>query len=115
MPEKVNHPPHYGGEDNRYETIKVIRAWGLHRSFALGNAVKYLSRAGKKDHYDIITDLEKAVWYIQDEIAAIRKEELYAQPPAFAQPQARSPLVPDPRQGDDQARNGPLPAGAEGG
>ena len=43
--EKVNHPQHYGG-DTTYETIKVIEAWAL--DFCLGNAVKYISRAGKK-------------------------------------------------------------------
>jgi len=64
--EKVNHPSHYGGEGNTYETIKVIRAWNL--GFSLGNAVKYLSRAGKKDPATRIEDLKKAVWYIQEEI-----------------------------------------------
>ena len=42
----VNHPAHYGGEDNVYEVIKVIEAWEL--DFHLGNTVKYISRAGKK-------------------------------------------------------------------
>jgi len=57
----VNHPPHYGGQDNVYEAIKVIDAWGL--DFALGNAVKYISRAGKKTD-NALEDLEKAKWYI---------------------------------------------------
>ena len=48
--EMVNHPNHYGGEDNPYEAIKVIEAWDL--GFHLGNTVKYISRAGKK-HKDI--------------------------------------------------------------
>ena len=43
--EMVNHPSHYGGEDNPYEAIKVIDAWDLDKDFYLGNAVKYLSRA----------------------------------------------------------------------
>jgi len=43
--ESVNHPDHYGGADNVYEAIKVIDAWSL--GFALGNTVKYISRAGK--------------------------------------------------------------------
>lgn len=60
QPEKVDHPPHYGG-DTVYETIKVIEAWGL--DFHLGNAVKYISRAGKKG--DATEDLEKAIWYIR--------------------------------------------------
>ena len=62
--EKVNHPVHYGGEDNPYEAIKIIEAWKL--NFNLGNAVKYLSRAGKKGDY--IEDLEKASFYIRREI-----------------------------------------------
>jgi hypothetical protein len=61
--EQVNHPQHYGGEDNPYEAIKVIEAWGL--GFCLGNAVKYLSRAGKKDADKTLEDLKKAFWYLQ--------------------------------------------------
>jgi len=61
MKEHVNHPEHYGGENNPYEAIKVIEAWKL--NFHLGNAVKYISRAGKKDN--LKQDLEKAIWYIK--------------------------------------------------
>ncbi len=64
MTNAIDHPPHYGG-DTTYEAIKAIEAWGL--GFALGNAVKYLSRAGKKG--DAIEDLKKARWYIDREIA----------------------------------------------
>lgn len=66
MKEHVNHPEHYGGEDNQYEAIKVIEAWNL--NFHLGNAVKYISRAGKKDDQKTIEDLEKAIWYIKRHI-----------------------------------------------
>lgn len=62
----VNHPPHYGGESNTYETIKVIEAWDL--NFSLGNAIKYISRAGKKSSSTKREDLEKAIWYIKNEI-----------------------------------------------
>jgi hypothetical protein len=68
MPDAVNHPAHYGGDDNPYETIKVIEAWGL--GFNLGNTVKYISRAGKKD--DVVQDLEKARWYLDREIANLK-------------------------------------------
>lgn len=61
-----NHPQHYGGADNLYEAIKVIMAWGL--NFNLGNAVKYISRAGKKDPAKTIEDLKKARWYLDYEI-----------------------------------------------
>lgn len=60
----VDHPQHYGSEDDIYEVIKVIEAW--HLGFNLGNAVKYIGRAGKKNDY--IEDLKKAVWYLQREI-----------------------------------------------
>jgi len=64
--ETINHPSHYGG-DTPYEAIKVIKAWGL--GFCLGNAVKYISRAGKKGGEDKrLEDLRKALWYLEDEI-----------------------------------------------
>ena len=66
MENNVNHPPHYGGGDNPYETIKVIEAWEL--DFCLGNAVKYISRAGKKDPTKERDDLLKAVWYLHRKI-----------------------------------------------
>jgi hypothetical protein len=69
--EMVNHPQHYGGENNVYEAIKVIDAWGLDNDFYLGNAVKYLSRAGKKD--DTVQDLKKAIWYIEKKIEKLEK------------------------------------------
>jgi hypothetical protein len=65
----VNHPEHYGGESNPFETIKVIEAWKL--NFNIGNAVKYLSRHGKKG--DPLDDLRKAIWYIQREIDNIEQ------------------------------------------
>ena len=64
--ENVNHPEHYGGKDNPYEAIKVIEAWNL--DFNLGNVIKYVSRAGKKDPSTKLQDLEKALWYLQRSI-----------------------------------------------
>lgn len=66
MSNNVNHPDHYGGQDNTYEAIKVIRAWDL--NFSLGNTIKYVARAGKKNPDKKIEDLEKALWYLQEEI-----------------------------------------------
>jgi hypothetical protein len=66
--ELVNHPQHYGGKDNPYEAIKVIEAWDL--GFCLGNTIKYISRAGKKD--DTIQELEKALWYLKREIKNLK-------------------------------------------
>lgn len=67
---QINHPSHYGG-DTPYEAIKVIEAWGL--GFALGNAVKYISRAGKKDGNTRLQDLQKAAWYLAREIENEKK------------------------------------------
>jgi hypothetical protein len=69
--EAVNHPQHYGGASNPYEAIKVIDAWGL--DFCLGNSVKYISRAGKKDPAKQIEDLEKARWYLDWEIQQLKE------------------------------------------
>jgi hypothetical protein len=54
----VNHPAHY--HPGTYEAINVIEAWGL--GLHLGNAVKYISRAGRKG--DVLEDLKKARWYL---------------------------------------------------
>ena len=70
MSEKVNHPDHYGGENNPYEAIKVIEAWDL--NFHLGNVVKYISRAGKKSE-NSIEDLKKAEWYLSRYVQFIQK------------------------------------------
>jgi hypothetical protein len=70
--EAVNHPEHYGGEDNTYEAIKVIDAWRL--DFCLGNAVKYIARAGKKDSE--LQDLKKAIWYLEHKLAKLENREL---------------------------------------
>ena len=67
---QVNHPKHYGGSENPYEAIKVIEAWDL--SFCLGNTVKYISRAGKKETDKVVQDLEKAKWYLEREIVRLR-------------------------------------------
>ena len=67
----VNHPTHYGGEENIYEAIKVIEAWDL--NFSLGNVVKYISRAGKKN--ETIEDLEKASWYLKRAIQQIKTNQ----------------------------------------
>lgn len=69
MSDPVDHPDHYGGADNPYEAIKVIDAWGL--GFSLGNAVKYIARAGKKTASSA-EDLAKARWYIDHELSRLQ-------------------------------------------
>ena len=64
----VNHPPHHttGG----VEVLDYIEAKDF--NYRLGNVIKYISRAGKKDGTDPIQDLEKAAFYLNREII-IRK------------------------------------------
>lgn len=68
--DNVNHPKHYTSDPSGIECIDIAR----HRNFNVGNAIKYLWRAGLKIDADKssinkqIEDLEKAVWYIVDEI-----------------------------------------------
>jgi len=65
----INKPSHY--HFSQYEPVKVIQAWGL--SFCLGNVVKYIARAGRKDSSKLIEDLEKAKRYIELELESLRK------------------------------------------
>ncbi|ADF42363.1 hypothetical protein S-CBS2_gp007 [Synechococcus phage S-CBS2] len=57
-------PDYYGGKDNPYEAIKIIKAHDL--NFCLGNVIKYVLRAGKKG--DKSEDLRKAIKYLEIEI-----------------------------------------------
>ena len=59
----VNHPSHYS-EGRKYEPIDVIVDWKL--DFPLGNTIKYISRAGRKNN--TLEDLKKAAWYLNYEI-----------------------------------------------
>lgn len=63
----VNRPKHYNSHPSGVECITVTR----HMTFNLGNAVKYLWRNGLKDSEPSVQELEKAVWYIKDEIVRI--------------------------------------------
>jgi len=71
----VYHPIYYGGSDNEYEAIKVIEAYGWGREFCLGNVLKYISRAGRKDPAKAKEDLEKARWYLDRAIEEIGRHE----------------------------------------
>ena len=66
---EINHPKHYQG--NGLEAITVIEAFNL--GFALGNAIKYILRAGNKGCK--IKDLKKSVWYIQREIESLETSQ----------------------------------------
>lgn len=73
----VNHPSHYTSDPSGVECIAITR----HRNFDIGNAIKYLWRAGLKESASAepivkqIEDLEKARWYIADEIERLRSGE----------------------------------------
>lgn len=67
MMETVNHPKHYTSHPSGIECIQVTE----HMDFCIGNAIKYLWRAGGKN--DEIEDLEKAIWYINRKIELIKK------------------------------------------
>ncbi len=66
----VNHPSHY--TDGKIEVIEYIEDKKL--GYCLGNAIKYISRAGKKDKSKEIEDLKKAVWYINRRIKQLQEE-----------------------------------------
>lgn len=68
---EVNHPAHYAA-GRKYEPIDVIEDWRL--GFNEGNALKYISRAGRKG--DRLTDLRKAAWCIEREIRRIEMENV---------------------------------------
>lgn len=69
----VNHPEHYGGEENTYEVVKVAEAWGLDKDAYLFNVVKYVGRSGKKEGNPPVQDLEKASWYLNRRIEVLKR------------------------------------------
>lgn len=60
----VDHPSHYNAHPSGVEAIDIVE----HFPFNVGNAMKYLWRAGLKEGTDDLTDLQKAAWYIAREI-----------------------------------------------
>jgi hypothetical protein len=64
-------PDYYGGKDNTYEVFKVLEAWELDKDFYLGNVIKYIARAGKKNKSTEKEDLQKALVYLQRRIDSL--------------------------------------------
>ena len=99
MSDNVNHPSHY--TDGKIEVIDFIEDKKL--GYHLGNAVKYICRAGKKDPAKEVEDLQKAAWYINREIQRLeaqkqrdaRAEELRAVGVTFADDLRRTVRVPE--------------------
>lgn len=75
----VEHPSYYGGADNPYEAIKVLREWQLDKDAYLWNAGKYLSRAGHKDGNSQLQDLTKARWYLDYKIRLLEEQQKIAE------------------------------------
>ena len=71
--DSVNHPAHYNSHPSGIECIEIAR----HHNFNIGNSIKYFWRAGLKSEEGMedtdkqVEDLNKAIWYIQDEIKRI--------------------------------------------
>lgn len=79
MNNNISHPAHYA-QGRKYEPIDVIEDWAL--DFSLGNAIKYISRAGRKQDYEgqdqldkTIEDLEKAEFYLNYKIASLKSKD----------------------------------------
>jgi len=68
--DSVNHPPHYTAHPSGVECIQITE----HFTFTLGNAIKYIWRAGLKSE-DAIEDLKKAEWYVRREIERLEKQK----------------------------------------
>lgn len=71
----INHPKHYTSHPSGVECIQITE----HLPFCLGNAIKYLWRAGLKAGTTELQDLRKAAWYIEREIQ--RREKKRPGPP----------------------------------
>ena len=75
--DNINHPSHYTSHPSGIECIDIAE----HHDFCIGNAIKYLWRAGLKSEDGIskkekqIEDLKKAIWYIKREIKHLSKGE----------------------------------------
>ncbi len=74
MSDPVNHPKHYNAHPSGVECVDVAEHYG----FNVGNAIKYLWRAGLKSP-DPIEDLKKAAWYIAREIERLTKAKTSAE------------------------------------
>lgn len=69
MEDAVNNPPHYK-LPRGIQVIDIVR----NMNFSRGNAIKYIVRAGIKNPDKEIEDLQKAIWYLQDEIKRLNGE-----------------------------------------
>lgn len=76
--DNVNHPKHYTSDPSGVECIQITK----YRDFCIGNAIKYLWRAGLKSDSNVtdkekeIEDLQKAIWYINEKIKMLQNGKI---------------------------------------
>jgi Protein of unknwon function (DUF3310) len=75
-PDPVNHPQHYTSHPSGVECIEITE----HFNFNIGNAIKYLWRAGLKGNQ--LQDLQKAEWYVKREIQRLQRRAEKGEPPS---------------------------------
>jgi hypothetical protein len=69
--DNINHPSYYA--DGKIEVIEFIEDKNF--GYCLGNAIKYISRSGKKSKETEILDLQKAIWYINRRIQELSTQQ----------------------------------------
>lgn len=105
MSDQIN-PSHY----KRFPGVEVIQIT-RHLDFDSGNAVKYICRAGFKDGQDELVDLEKALWYLNDRIAEVKRQRGESEPFVDSTAFLRGYLGPDWGEKMKQADPPVLPSG----
>jgi len=71
MSDNINKPKHYTSHPSGVECIQIAE----HHDFLIGNAIKYLWRAGIKSTDTEIQDLKKAIWYIERKIKLLQGDK----------------------------------------
>ncbi len=74
----INHPPHYNS--GKIECIEFIEDQGFGAGFCVGNAIKYIARAGRKNPAHEVEDLEKAIWYLKRHVELLKSRREKRQP-----------------------------------
>lgn len=83
MSDEIN-PPHYRGFSNGAQVIDIAERLNYNR----GSVIKYVARAGRKQGAATLTDLEKAHWYLEREIARVKADAAGPTPATKADPAA---------------------------
>lgn len=71
MTNNINRPAHYTSHPSGIECIDIAQ----HHDFLIGNAIKYLWRAGIKSTDTEVEDLKKAIWYIERKIKILEENK----------------------------------------